>query len=799
MPGKVGSGRWPAGSGKNPKKNTKTVQAMANKKLIDMGVPAGKVDPTTGEDFGGWLGTHGLPAPMVDGKPNVAYYRAQLDILSEKIIEGLQPGAKLPANAQQLHRQIMDAAQLAGINPRSLADRRTDEDKLLDFAEQLMSAPEAILDQQDETLDAIQTGMDRANELCRKYIDDTREDIRSKAEPWKIRQLAEKLEKQGKAWRSRIERVKLLREMARSPRPKISCYRDEDRAWWEAAHLLRFMLYVGRSNMASLKTPAARVFDIGEHHAKFSSDLWEAKEGIWYAPDGSLQWGKIPYRGFCGVMPPGHGKTEMANHAVALFINFEHREQILLLHANAEMAGDNKKYISYLFQPDNDAGLRNLSMFPARVDVDNATELRLKLETELKSPTLEAHGVDDKALGANSSIQVKDDVVPQTDRDRGPERERRARTLSTTWGSRQRGQHTFDIWVGTLWHYDDALMRMVEAARLHTRTDGREGICYRVSIQVTGGPKTEPAFFPLWDAVYPAKELRKRYAEIRDPSLWAANYQANPIADELRVIKALRFYDPEDENHVEFMRGAEIHISLDPAATNREKSDKASLAVMAHGELVEWTGEGEFKHRFSESRIRIVDVVQFHASQHEGAAALAEYAKRIDIDHAHVEVAAGFHASKEELENRYGIMDVIPHSPGNKSKEIRLKNIAPMVDHSLAQFGLTGAVVEFPGKLNERGKVVADTDRWGWLYQQFLDFGVCSDDHALDAIVQVCKYLAPVVGVGQGRVSRAVRDNLFGKHAESQRMKPVLDRIFRREPANDGAEVEDYNFQCSMN
>jgi hypothetical protein len=775
-----------------------------NKRLREQVAALGGVQ--TGEQEGGLTAETMCPPRTIMGEPNIAYYRYMYDMYSEKIIAAIQKGDKLPTGLKDVSQFLEDGAKMAGFDRRAIEDRRTDEEKVFDFASALATGQaEEALALGDEVLDKLEEMMHRAVELCKDVIADKTNDQKRRDD---ARVVHNQLNAEGKAWSSRLQRVRRLREMARNPLAKIDGY---DEFAIEASHPLRFMLYVNRSNITYFRNLPDRVFKIGRHHAAMAVGLWEARKGVEWTPDGPVR-DRIRYMGFVGIMPPGHGKTEMMNNYMIYEVNKDPRTQGLLLHCLGPEASKNLTYICHAFQMDNDAGRRNLSLFPDReAEKSTAHEMRLIQEYRMKSPTLVAHGVGDSALGINTNIQLKDDVVPKSDRDKPTDRKKRSATIAGTWSTRQRGTDTFDIWVGTIWHEDDALARKLKESEKYRKTNGREGIPYVSVVQRVEGKA--PDFVSLWPEVYPREELLRRYYEMRDLVIWSANYEANPIAEGARIVEKLRFYNPDSDEHRDFLRGAEIHASIDPAATNRETSDKASLVIIAVGLLTYECMRGGIRVIETEKRARIIDAYEFHANQRECAAALAAYvdmARRADlgIDYVHVETQSGYEAMYDYLVNEFGIPEayVRAHRPGRRSKGERLKLVSHLVDHGPSHKGFPGASLEFPGRVIEalQSQVspvlkAGPDDKYDWLYRQFLNFGATPDDHALDAVVYVLMDIAADLDVGRGPVSEAVEEVTTNAKAGDPRVEKML-RMILRAPSTMDSPTEDLEFhQCCLN
>ena len=465
--------------------------------------------------------------------------------------------------------------------------------------------------------------------------------------------------------------------------------------------------------------------------------------------------------------------SEFASHYLALEINLRPQTQALYIHAIADKAQEQKAHVARLFTRESSAGRRNLSIWPHVLDKtdNNKTKMRLKLPERSKSPTVTSTGIMSAQLGADTNIQILDDIVPQSDVDQPTERDRRFKILSGTFGTRQRGQDTFRVVIGTFWHHDDALSRLWKI--------GDTSDLYVRSRQSTGGPNSSPPFRPLWPEVFPAAELRRRFDEMNhNISLWSANYMGNPITEEARLIKQLAYYDPDSMQHMDFMVGARCYVTVDPTATNKEKADKAGLVYVAVGDIQTDTNVNGILTTGWVTKARIVDYKQIHVNQVELADTVAHYALARPVHQVHVETRSGYHATADILQNKYGI-EAVRHDPGPRNKEQRLKSCAGIIDNSLQ--GLQ-ALVEFPGIPYSDGKLGPD-EKHKPFYAQFLDFGYSPDDHCVDAVTQLLNYLlrsGTLVAGGEATVS-------VGKFPESRnpRMNEELDQYINPQPQSD--------------
>lgn len=690
---------------------------------------------------------------------------------------------------------LKDLAETLGIDWKHIADTRTDAEKAQDAVDRLLSAPESLFEIPSGTLEALERSMDDAVQRVEAYIAERMS--KSGLDPGEEEELERGKAKavRAKRWLDRLRRVLKMREMASQEVP--ACLRTNDlvRIWaLKASYVLRFQCYVGRTGISD-GSGVPGVFMIGYPHAKMATDIWLAENRAKVLTDRLLFPGDpvpgyeenrpfegVPYAGALVMYPPRHGKTEYEAHWAALRINRNKRTQGAYIHARTEEAAKFVKYVSSLFTPDNAAGRRNLSLFPAKLSKrdNNSQSIRLETDDPPSNPNLIGDSVQASAQGNNLDWLIVDDVVSSKDQESPTERARTEKRLKQTWMTRFQGSNGFYVVSGYPWHHDDAIWKFKQDAERSIKTKGREGVCLMMSMMPVGGPKNK--FFSIWPEMYPPKRLREIYQNnIRDASVWAANYELNPMTDELRIVKKLRLYDPESEQHKRYLRTCEIHLSLDPAFTNTATSDFAGTVKAGLGMLIEDVEEDGQQWTRSREVIRVLDVRETKATQSELAASVASESMVTKIDYCHVEVNTGGGAVVQMLETVHGITGVIEHRTGPRNKEVRLRRVASMLEDSANGID---AVVEFPGvweEHNGQNRLVIDP-KMRDIYNYIVNFKMSSGFHSLDAMTQLLTYLAPFVGFGEGKLSEQSR--AFAK--EHGRVgQSILDRMNASEKKHD--------------
>lgn len=553
--------------------------------------------------------------------------------------------------------------------------------------------------------------------------------------------------------------------------------------------LLRFLCYCERSDMSPPQGagPEWSVLKIGYHHAKMSLTIYLAENGL-HIDQGAVCKAYQPFKGALIVSPPGHGKTVIACGWIAQHLAENQQSQGSYLHAVKDEAIKNVTKTGSYFKLDNSTGERYRTLYPKiRLDpkAKAASIIRLHSPHRTKDPNLQGSGVMVKPLGRNNDFQVWDDVVPQSDIHEEEVRKRRHKQLTGSWLSRMRGEHTFLLVIANMWHLDDAVSRI--------RKDKDKNRMLPLVLSV-GGPDTNPKFRSIWPEMYPPSELKTRYETMRDHALWSAAYMANPVAESMRLVRELRYYDPREESHSDFLSTATFHYSVDPAATSKPNADYAGCVYAANGDVVSVSGGTRSSYR----TLRILDADQFHANQLELAQKCKEFSESRSVDYLHAETRSGFQAIGQMLQLMVGADNVICHDPGNQNKGLRLKNAAPWIDEAACRASGCIASVEFPGVRAADGTLGPD-QKWEWLYDQVLKFGVVTDDHCVDAVTQLVNYLARTGDLP--KMEGIITSQLQAESMQvgDPRAKSWLDKVLAKANHGNNVAVEDFAFQAQDN
>ncbi len=738
------------------------------------------------------------PDRYVDGKINIEHFRVRFDYLNRLNEWHLRRGNPLK-NYNSHVQGLVSEAKLLGLMEEAVRGGSA-EDRFAALAVDLLDDPSVnrLLEADDDVLAVMERRMNEAVTWCLEEIKAREATVGEEVERYRKRV------EQGKVWLSRLKRVRWLRTMARLPIPPKT--RSEERDACEAAHVLRWLVYVFRSDVGSGISESSKILDMPRHIGKWAVDYWVARNGAVFYMQGDQHeivnkphlfkeqtgWAKKCFecKGIVLIGPPRHMKTTFGFGAVSLNLYLNNRLQILLNHAIEKDALKNYGYLADAFSPDTARGRRASALFPeVKIDRRNDSLMRLSLNEPTKDPQLRAVGVMAAIAGTNNDEQWWDDPVDPLKADNENERERVFGQLMDVFFRRLQGSNPFLLVTATLWNNDDPIARICRKAE-------RGEFPIAVSIQRAGGPKSAIPFKPLWKERYPSSWLKTQYHSA-GPFKYACQFEANPQPDDQRLIRRLSLYlsDTGDcprvrdcrhepdyntdcgkchscliRQHAEFLRSAEFHLSLDPSATSRENrrktTDRSGFVYAAKGDVIlrsvhTANGLGGMTTEDRVTRIRVLDALAFFAGPTEGLEHIASYSVTHKIDKVHIEQVTFSSALIEMFRNQFHLTasQVIGHSPRGLSKVQRLKAVAPMLDDAVRDFGLAPPVVEFPGVLDESGKLVPHP-KFEWLFRQILAFGQSGEDHCVDAITQLLKHLMPECGVGEGAVSAAVKNEL---------------------------------------
>ena len=709
-----------------------------------------------------------------------------MELGNEVTLRSIVGGGKIPFNQESYMRGVELEAKFAGFDPRSLVDRRTDGDKIADTWREIKENPdEALFQVFDANLQLIvKTG--------KKSVDMTQQAIdlwsgKDKVDPVELESMKAQVAR-GKAMISRCEEVLRLRELIRTPMPKVQTgIAIAQLNAYEAANPLLYMLYTHRTNTADHGQVAddgtqTRILQIGRHHAIFAAELWIGRGGHFIDRKmGVIRKGETHWDGMIFIVHPGCGKTELTTATLERLICANPSLQSVYLHAVEKEASNALGYIQNAFLLDNDVGRRREALFPGlHVQEKNKKVLRLELKQRMKSPTITASGVSAKVLGANTDIQVFDDVVPQSDRDQEAERTRRKSTLGGQWETRQRGK-AFRIIIGTLWHQDDYLAWMKYQAE-------REKIKYLVCALPAGGPNDNPPFKAVWPEIYPAKKLRDLYNKMPDRTVYDCAYRIDTASHESRIIKSLRYYDPFSEEHTRFMRGVRTYVTADPSATAEARSDRAGLMYVAVGDAEVQRTDASV---ISETQARIIDAKSLNINQPDLVQAVIDYGLQRAVDEVHIETVGGFHGTADFMEQAVEGLIVFRHQTGNKNKGTRLRMCASLIDNSMP--GLSAKVL-FPGEKKPDGSI-GPCDDWTRLYDQFTKFGQTGAKEFADAGSQLFNQLQKdgILVAGEGQATTLIRKAV--QSTDDPRIVAMLDAANRNARGGPPAAAEEVNWE----
>lgn len=738
------------------------------------------------EDAGTFV-PESLPSPYIRGQANPEYFRVKLSNLLAENLALQRAGRKGLSNYVAARDGILREAKIVGIDLKSLLVNRGIDDRTAEAVHRMIEASGTAFETLDDEIEHLEASFTAAVNGCGTVLSEYEEEAKRKAAG---------IRKQGKAWLRRLARIRRLRAAVRNPRPEKAdsiqgmrwpSLKNDNHHAWCASRVLRILCWVYRSDRSDVHP----VFDIGIHHCRMAVDMYLARQKMTYfvegtpeecrerpemfRPPGKAGWRKdsIECNGIILLVPPRHTKSMVGTAFIVMEFDDNPRLQVKMGHAIEDQCGVNMRFVKSAFSKNEPQGRRNLSIFPAQLTQHDNDQwrMRLVLDEPTRDPQLLARGIKGGVGGTNADIIWLDDPVDPKEVNEQTTRDKTTQLITGQWLRRLQGADSFVLITATPWHPDDGVMTLVRGAM-----DGE--MEYSVSAQPVGGPAED--FRAIWKG-QPASVIRRAFKEMNDAWAFSCQYQLNPMPDSARIIKQVVLYvadisqcanPPHEmvaryEAHQRFMRSAECHLSLDPSATSEEKArslrkagdrkkrDESGLVYAAIGQVSETnTLESLLETR---QKIRVLTAEKFYASPQESVRKLGEFCGRRRVDMVHIEDVTGFVAISEGMRNQYGLHNnqVIGHKTGSLSKPARLRAVATMIDDQRAM-GLQPPVVEFPGVLNSNGVLVVSPSIAEFV-TAILQFGFTKDDHCVDALTQVCKFLAPVVGVGAGAVTTAVR------------------------------------------
>jgi len=717
-------------------------------------------------------------------------YRALSTIIMDMSFKTATGQEDYPAGfkPKDLTAVLESYAKAWNIDPKRAMDTRTEGDKIAEACENILKDSSRIWETEDDVLKGIEDGMANIKKEAMAYArklkgSGTRADTllpaadllkvdpqQNQGEPPGPKTIAETATR----WIDRLRKVRHLAQISREPYQE-GMSRDE-KMISESTHLLRFQLYVGRPDIEE-----ALVYSFSDIHVRSSMRIWMSRNGVAIRDnDGIILPGERASNGqmFAGerylgtliMMPPRHGKTDMVIHDIVLSIDLRPKIQMAIIHDKESEASKVLVAAKNCFMPKTSQGRRNLRLFPDRYLTDhdnNMTTLRVHNDDPPRNPNLMAASVWVSGQGNNLDRLYGDDLVPQSDMTEDNTREQRKIRFSGTWMTRLQGKEWDVVLTGYPRHNKDLMWEYYMQAQLANDTMGAEGMKMMALRLPVGGPKDTPPFKSIWPDMYPPSELRAKYNQLNDASLWAANYQLSPITSDQRIVEKLRLYDPQDEAVEMFLKSATYHLSVDPAAKGDGTGDKAGVVIGALGDLVRIDFENGREVVYDERVLLIVYADEFYATQTQLTEHMMATTSRYPIDTAHIEQVTGLgSAMAEALETHYGISRVVLHGVGNKGKASRLRAVSPVLEQSDPALP---AKVLFPGKYPTLEDGTPDKNAplqidpaFKRLHDYIVNFAVMTGYHSLDSLTQLVSHAIKTgdLAVHEGEFSRQVNKGM---------------------------------------
>tara|TARA_R110002111_G_scaffold50922_3_gene89311 strand:+ start:135221 stop:137869 length:2649 start_codon:yes stop_codon:yes gene_type:complete len=724
-----------------------------------------------------------LDMENVDPKRCVRNLITLLMRVSLGVADGKEPPAGWSANT--LLNVGKEMAKAHGIDWDKAADTRTPQEISADaMVELIRMGPTELLCQTDDMLDAMEAQLDEIDALGSMIYDklndvsagkilgsvDMPEDQNPDEPPGPkaIRAVAHQ-------WQRRIRRVRELARRAKEPCDPEST--GKRRRVQEATHLLRYMLYVDRSERPNLSTLADEVYVFGEIHVRAVMGLHFSREGYGRTEYGLLKPGDvyhtsgqartfkgIHYSGTLIMLPPRHGKTVIVKADMALAINLKPDIQMAIVHDTEDMASKILVSVATRFSKETEQGRRNYRLFPYELDPtdNNNYSIRVKTRNRPMNANLIACGVWSSGLGNNLHRLYGDDIVPASDVHEAAKRTRRIKQFHTVWGSRDQGSCAYSTLTGYPHHYQDLMWKTWEGAVLSAKTNGRQGLnwwCVRIPV---GGPKDKPGIkkFQSIFKVYPYQWLKDKYRSYSDRAVWAANYELDPMPEGSKIVEKVELYDSESPETRRMLDLAEHIMSIDPTSTkNLKTSDMVGVSIGALGESVTLT-EDEYGNSHSQRRrmLYITHDDEFLATQpeiidHMLAISDARPLNR-EINQAIIEVTGVGHSLVDFLESLHGINGV-HEAKASANKAERFRAVAGMIENSDPQNAPPKVALPGRRKRDENGDPIIGGELellpgFERLYNYIVNFKVESGFHSLDAMVHMVEFCKQNRGLAQG-------------------------------------------------
>ena len=655
-------------------------------------------------------------------------------------------------------------AKMCGIDWKEVGDQRSlgaivkeQTDRILNDGEEIFAATDRVIEALERGFQESDTrGTDFDHEVSEHAQMGTTDGPKARAG-------------RARRWLGLLRRLRYLRSRVRNPYdPGVPGVSERVQ---RATHLIRFMLYTGRSDLSQFKEPHERLFRIGQPIIAMSMTLFYAINGAGavegvgtllrgdHNPVTGRPYPGIDYAGWVALLPPRHGKTDLLKHHAVLTMNLDPRAQAAYVHAGDDEAGAMNRAVQSYFTRDTAQGRRNLSLWPIELEDYDCNEFttRLRVPQPPKTPQHTASGIGGAKLGKSFSIIRGDDLVPSSDRFNTADREKRVSYWDGTWMSRRSGTDYFVMISGYPHHSEDLISQYAREAEKFEQTGGKAGKPFWLLKMPVGGPETDPPYFSIFPELLDSDALRKLHRSLHDRSMWPSNYQLTPRDRERQIVKQVRLYNANAPEHQQFLQGAQFFVAVDPAAKGQEGSDFAGIVIGALGDARGVTTRDGVPINTSERQIRIVFEAEFYATQSEIAQHLLDLGAQFRIDHVYVECVTGLGSAVAEMLSTYhGVHAVELEGVKNKNKRARLMAVAGMIEDSNPSMR---AKVLFPGVMREGEdeptlRAHESMDR---LIRYVVDFGITDGLHSLDALTLLCRKLMDQVGVGEGVFSEQVR------------------------------------------
>lgn len=259
------------------------------------------------------------------------------------------------------------------------------------------------------------------------------------------------------------------------------------------------------------------------------------------------------------VMPRWHGKTEQTLSRVLWELGRNPSLRIKIVCATHDLAEKRVAKLKEMIVTNQSVREIFPNLLP---DMSSwgKTKFTVKRDVTLVDNSVEAYGVLSAATGGRCDLLVLDDITDLENSLRsGVKRIVIVETVDNKWMNLVHPVNSRVWWVGTPWHFDDAMQRKV------AQPDSFSLLKFAINDQLD----------PIWPEVWPRHALAKKKLDIGTMAFTRACH-CQPISGEEQVLRPewFRFWTPDD-----LPKEMDYYYGVDPAFTEGSKSDDTGIVV----------------------------------------------------------------------------------------------------------------------------------------------------------------------------------------------------------------------------